>query len=751
MSGENSTSFVECFNSVAIKYRPKRKFYTEAGYKGRTQVTACISITLEKPKKVVKEVTGTGMVFQSSKPSVKIVLYREISLNDAQRTFFCGNRHGLQIHRDDDANNANTKAQGWCCHPLLDLAQRQNGWLPIAAMHECAKILGMPRMRVYEVATFYSMFNRNPVGKYVLQVCGITKKLGIKTGETTKDGMFTLMEVECLGACVNAPMIQINDDYYEDLTVADMDKILDEIVAGKRPHPGPCSGRLSSEPLSGLTSLTEPPENIVSRWATDFPPIKPDVFNIGAIEKISSDKKPQLIRSENRSIDEYTPLISASSLPSVLITDPNQGCTSGGEDLAGSLRGLEECAEHLGGSEELQQEGFSQPSTSRFHNEGRRRRRRLPAGDQSHQHRHSSKRAKKARRRTHSDTDLRKMRPIILSPFMPTLATQISVDGRAAAESRRRATTAAVITSSMPETNNNNNNVTAAGAARPAAVNFTNAAVKIVGNAKYGAVQLKKAPVEVKLKVDPSEEVEETEEESSSDEEDEESASANNLSSSSSSSSSGSSSYTRFSDLTKKQWATVAMLAVANLCSTVAFSCIAPFYPAEAQHKEMNTSEIGIVFGVFELVMFVTAPILGKYMPLLGSKRMFSIGLLVTGVTAIAFGFLNLLPAGRIFFWASFLIRCAEALGDACFVTSSFAISAKCFPGRIATIVGIMETFAGLGYTAGPVIGSVLYEYGGFQLPFLVLGACLILATVLSYFLVEEIEGMVKSKMRGHY
>jgi NADH dehydrogenase (ubiquinone) flavoprotein 2 len=156
-------------------------------------------------------------------------------------------------------------------------------------MHEVAKILGkhpcsvnewkdfpeMPRMRVYEVATFYTMFNRNPVGKYHLQVCAttpcmlrgaetiteaISKKLGIKVGETTKDGLFTLAEVECLGACVNAPMVQINDDYYEDLTPDHINEILDEFKAGKRPLPGPRSGRLASEPLTGPTSLTEEPK-----------------------------------------------------------------------------------------------------------------------------------------------------------------------------------------------------------------------------------------------------------------------------------------------------------------------------------------------------------------------------------------------------------------------------------------------------------------------------------------------------------
>ncbi|MCL4164687.1 UNVERIFIED_CONTAM: hypothetical protein GTU68_016142, partial [Idotea baltica] len=117
--------------------------------------------------------------------------------------------------------------------PLLDLAQRQNGgWLPLNAMHKVADLLEMPRMRVYEVATFYTMFMRNPVGKFHLQVCTTTPcwlrgsddvmkavkaKLGIENGQTTKDGLFTLSEVECLGACVNAPMIQINDDYYVSL------------------------------------------------------------------------------------------------------------------------------------------------------------------------------------------------------------------------------------------------------------------------------------------------------------------------------------------------------------------------------------------------------------------------------------------------------------------------------------------------------------------------------------------------------
>eukprot|EP01137_Pigoraptor_chileana_P034353 Opistho-2@26770 len=144
-------------------------------------------------------------------------------------------------------------------------------------MNKVAEILEIPKMRAYEVATFYTMFNRQPVGKYFLQVCtttpcmlggcgstsimhAIEKHLGIHNGQTTKDGVFSLLEVECLGACVNAPMVQINDDFYEDLTPDIMVKILDSLKKGVKPAPGPQSARKSCEPLPGLTSLTEEPK-----------------------------------------------------------------------------------------------------------------------------------------------------------------------------------------------------------------------------------------------------------------------------------------------------------------------------------------------------------------------------------------------------------------------------------------------------------------------------------------------------------
>ncbi|MCD6035383.1 MAG: dehydrogenase [Rickettsiales bacterium] len=155
--------------------------------------------------------------------------------------------------------------------PLLDLAQRQhNGWIPRAAMDHIGEILSMPPMKVYEVATFYTMYNLKPVGKYLVQVCrttpcwlrgsdGITaackKSLGIGKGETTADGMFTFVEVECLGACCNAPMVQINDHYYEDLTPQAMEKMLGDLRAGKEIPQGSQTGRKRSEPASGLTTL----------------------------------------------------------------------------------------------------------------------------------------------------------------------------------------------------------------------------------------------------------------------------------------------------------------------------------------------------------------------------------------------------------------------------------------------------------------------------------------------------------------
>lgn len=157
--------------------------------------------------------------------------------------------------------------------PLLDLAQRQSGgWLPQAAIRHVADMLDMPYIRAFEVASFYTMYNLSPVGDHLVGVCTTTpcwlrgseavmaacrKTLGIHAGETTEDGSITLVEVECLGACVNAPMMQVGDDYFEDLDPDSAAKILEALKRGEKPTPGPQIDRQTSAPLGGPTTLKE--------------------------------------------------------------------------------------------------------------------------------------------------------------------------------------------------------------------------------------------------------------------------------------------------------------------------------------------------------------------------------------------------------------------------------------------------------------------------------------------------------------
>jgi len=156
--------------------------------------------------------------------------------------------------------------------PLLWRAQEQSGgWLPESAIRHVAEFLDMAHIRALEVATFYTMFNLWPVGKFHVQLCGTTpcrlrgaddlekicrKRIG-EQSEVTKDGKLSWVEVECLGACVNAPMAQINYDYYEDLTAESFNRILDDLAAGKKVKPGPQIDRQLSAPMGGATTLKE--------------------------------------------------------------------------------------------------------------------------------------------------------------------------------------------------------------------------------------------------------------------------------------------------------------------------------------------------------------------------------------------------------------------------------------------------------------------------------------------------------------
>ncbi|CEP15022.1 hypothetical protein [Parasitella parasitica] len=234
-----------------------------------------------------------SLVRQAAKPlALNAFVKRTISSSPASLS------DALFVHRDTSNNNANIpfefnddnkkriteilkkypeQYKKAAIMPLLDLGQRQNGFTSISVMNEVARLLEVPPMRVYEVATFYTMYNRQPVGKYFLQVCtttpcqlggcGSTKilnavkdNLGIQVGETTKDGKFTLVEVECAGACVNAPVMAINDDYYEDLTPESTEKLLENLKANKPITPGPQSGRHTCEFAPGVyTTLNEEP------------------------------------------------------------------------------------------------------------------------------------------------------------------------------------------------------------------------------------------------------------------------------------------------------------------------------------------------------------------------------------------------------------------------------------------------------------------------------------------------------------
>ena len=157
--------------------------------------------------------------------------------------------------------------------PLLYIAQEQNdNWIPLSAMKNIGKLLEMPYVKVYEVATFYTMYNLSPVGKNFIQVCTTTpcmirgaykiveackEKISKNENELSEDKKSSWMEVECLGACINAPMMQINDDYYEDLDKDKALKILDQIISGQKPTPGSYKGRLNSEPENNRKTLLD--------------------------------------------------------------------------------------------------------------------------------------------------------------------------------------------------------------------------------------------------------------------------------------------------------------------------------------------------------------------------------------------------------------------------------------------------------------------------------------------------------------
>ena len=180
------------------------------------------------------------------------------------------NKKNIELAKKIISNYPEEKQQS-AVMALLYLAQRQNNnWIPLVAMKYIAKILDMPYIKVYEVATFYSMYNLTPVGKYFFQVCTTTpcmirgaynlvnvckKRISEKEGEISKDGNSTWTEVECLGACVNAPLIQINENYFEDLDPKKLEKIIDQINQNEVPKPGSYRERINAEPENSRKTL----------------------------------------------------------------------------------------------------------------------------------------------------------------------------------------------------------------------------------------------------------------------------------------------------------------------------------------------------------------------------------------------------------------------------------------------------------------------------------------------------------------
>ncbi|XP_026466726.1 MFS-type transporter SLC18B1-like [Ctenocephalides felis] len=186
-------------------------------------------------------------------------------------------------------------------------------------------------------------------------------------------------------------------------------------------------------------------------------------------------------------------------------------------------------------------------------------------------------------------------------------------------------------------------------------------------------------------------------------------------------------------NFSRRQWLTLIVIGIADFCNAICVSLQAPFYPQEAEKKGATATEYGLVFGVFELVVFIISPVYGKYLNRIGPKVLFNAGIFTTGTCAILFGFLERIDDHIPFIALSFIIRIVEALGNAAFLTASFAIIAREFPDNVATTFLIRRhSFFGLGLIVGPTLGGALYSVGGYTTPFAVLGSALFLAAVMT-------------------
>ncbi|XP_031957652.1 MFS-type transporter SLC18B1 isoform X4 [Corvus moneduloides] len=181
--------------------------------------------------------------------------------------------------------------------------------------------------------------------------------------------------------------------------------------------------------------------------------------------------------------------------------------------------------------------------------------------------------------------------------------------------------------------------------------------------------------------------------------------------------------------LTRDQLFTIVATASINFSSMICFSILGPFFPSEAEKKGASNTIVGLIFGCFALFNFLTSLILGNYLSQIGAKFIFVAGMFVSGCVTILFGMLDKVPSGPMFIGFCFLVRAMDAIGFAAAITASFSILAKAFPTNIATVLGSLEIFTGLGLVLGPPLGGFLYQSFGYEVPFITLG-CIVLALV---------------------
>ncbi|CAL1534911.1 unnamed protein product [Lymnaea stagnalis] len=195
----------------------------------------------------------------------------------------------------------------------------------------------------------------------------------------------------------------------------------------------------------------------------------------------------------------------------------------------------------------------------------------------------------------------------------------------------------------------------------------------------------------------------------------------------------------KFSQLSRQNKLVLGLLGLANFFTGCGFSLLAPFFPQEAEKKGVSTTVTGLIFSVFQFVIFLSSPVFGNYLTRIGPKFLFVSGIFVGGTCAILFGTLYMCPSGAPFIVICFVCRCVEALGLSAFLTSALAIISNEFPKHVATVFGFLETATGIGLMAGPALGGVLYEAGGFGLPFFVIGSLILATGCVMFFLLPEI------------